>query len=362
VKFAAVLLLLFGGSAVITVFRMGFATPNDRAAAAVANGESSYHVSPGESTGLAPCDAGTSGTAEVRENLAARVHTKLAKGFAADAGDRPAQEALTAELLELLTDEHTPEIIRSLSPEELHTPFGSGALEHWLRVDAAEAARWLAEHSDPTEHHALLVARRLSEDLAALLVYSDELPAGTWREHVLHQASLEMAGTEPNAAAALAQRLAPGDARTNALETVAYAWFVSDAPAALSWVEDFADTALRERLLALGARAIAVSDPDLAAEWLVDAVTDEKTRRETALSLVETWAASDAPSAARWVAEFPLSASRERALELVVRGWLRSDPRAGIAWLQRLPERDRVLARLELDHGSSPSPPDPPDL
>lgn len=319
------------------------------------------HVSRPDTFGI-PSSVAVADAAFAPTDVCAIAHARPHNQLGTNAGGSPTPQTPAQNSRELLPPENVPTIVRSLSPEELHTPFGAEALKRWLSIDAAAASRWLAGRSDATEHHAWLVARRLGENRSELLAYCDALPASPWREKVLHQASLENAGTRPGAAIELAQRMVSSDERTNALETVAYAWFIEDATAALHWAGKIEDTALRERLLAVGARAIVVNDPDLAARWLVHAAIDERTRRETALRLVETWAACDPPKAARWVAEFPFQQSREHALEVVARGWLQSDPSGGVAWLQTLPERPRILARLEPDHGNSPSSPDPPDI
>jgi hypothetical protein len=279
--------------------------------------------------------------------IEASVHAKLQQWFRTTTGDTETQETLTKELLALLTDGNTREIIRALSPEELNTPFGRGALERWLKVDSAQAAGWLAARPDPTGEHAELVARRGLENPAELRAYCDQLPDGAWKQNVLNSASLEVVSKDPAAAVAFAQQMTPGAAKTNALETIAYDWFGRDLAAATQWTRTVEDPGLRERLLAVGAKAIATTDPDLAAGWLVTAVKTEGVLNETALGIVETWADQHPADAANWVARFSDAGPRKAAIDLLLSHWLKSDPAAANAWIQNLPDREIILAKLK---------------
>lgn len=288
-----------------------------------------------------------------KAELRATVRAKLQEWFATKTGDTETQERLTEELLTLLTDENTAEVIQELSAGEFNTPFATRALERWLTIDPSSAARWIGARPDAREEHALLVARRFLEDPAALRVYCDELPGGVWKESVLNFSSLEMASKDPVTAIAVAQSMVPGDSRTSALETITYAWFGRDLSAAAGWAKSVEDPVLRERLLAVGAKAIAVADPDLAVGWLVTAVKSEGLRNETALGVVETWADQHPAEAAKWVARFSDAGPRKPAINLVLNHWLKSDPASANAWLLSLPERDAVLARLKAEREPS---------
>jgi hypothetical protein len=90
---------------------------------------------------------------------------------------------------------------------------------------------------------------------------------------------------------------------------------------------------------------------------LVTAVKSEKILNDTALSVIESWAAQDPAKAAKWVALFPPQGPREAAVNLVVDRWLQSDPNAANAWLLTLPERDKVLARLKAEQDERQLPP-----
>lgn len=81
-------------------------------------------------------------------------------------------------------------------------PFDLAALERWLGVEPARAARWMAAQSETTEPQALLVARELLKTPADVRAYCDGLSDGDWKQYVLKNASLELAGRDPAEAAA----------------------------------------------------------------------------------------------------------------------------------------------------------------
>jgi hypothetical protein len=285
-------------------------------------------------------------------------HAKVKQWLVTKTGDAEAQDLLLEEFAALLTDENVAEVMQDLSPQEFDTPFSTKALDRWLKVDPLAAARWIAARADARDEHALTVARQLIERPADLRVYADLLPDGPWKQNVLNHASLELAGKDPAAAVSYAQKMTAGAEQTNALETIAYDWFGRDLTAATTWVKNVDDPALRERLFAVAAKAIAVNDPDLAAGWLVDAVKTEGVLHETALGLIETWADQQPAEAANWVARFSEAGPRQVAIDVLLSHWLKSNPAAANAWIQTLPERDAVLAKLQAEQAERDRAPD----
>jgi hypothetical protein len=284
------------------------------------------------------------------------LRTRLARWHQLTTGDADAQERLTAELTALLTDDNVAGIVHMLTADELDTPFGRAALARWLAVDPTAAA-WIAARPRATEAQALLVARVLGKEPARLQEFCDALPDSEWKQNFLSAAALECGAQNPVLAIEVAQRLAPGAAQTNALQTVAYDWATRDPRAASAWMLQIEDAALRESLLAVGTKALAFTDPDLATSWL-DALKPDGARSETALCVVETWVARDPVAAANWVARITTPELRAAAVELIARRWLRSDAATATVWLEKQPERDAVLAKLAAEAVGVPDPAD----
>jgi len=291
-------------------------------------------------TGLSPDSSG---------DVRTRVHLKLRQWLETKTGDTETQDRLLKELQAMLTDDNVAGIIQSLSSEELATPFGTAALERWLKVDAALAANWIAARPDATENQAWVVARKLLEDPAGLEGYCDQLPDGEWKQNVLNGAGLDVLSRDPVEAIHLAQRMSPDGARTNLLQTVAYDWMNRDPDTALDWIQGVDDPVLQEWLTVAGVKAYAATDPGLAAGWLVSTVKSDAILNETVPNLVEIWSAKDPAAAAGWVARFPKSGARDASVDIITCQWLQLDPEAAIAWILNLPDRESVLTRLKSD-------------
>lgn len=272
------------------------------------------------------------------ENFLASIHSQLLQWSETQTGDKNTQDRLMNGLLALLTDDNASIILRSLSPDELDTPFASAALRRWLQADPAHAARWIAASPNATEAHAWVVAQTLAENNASLPNFCDQLPDTPWKQNLLNYAGLDVLSQDPVAAISLAQRMNPGPPQTSLLQTVACDWIGRDPAAAMGWIMSVNDPSLRDQLVAAGAKSMATTDPDQAADWLVTTVQSEQVLHDTALSIVETWAAQDPAMVAGWVTQFPDGSTRSAALAIVSRYWLQSDPAAAAAWMQDLPE------------------------
>lgn len=287
------------------------------------------------------------------EETMALIHLKSRQWSETQTGDRETQDRLQNELLAMLTDDNAAEIIQSLSPEELDSPFGVSALFHWMKMDPVTAANWVASRPDATEDQAWVVAHNLFADGIDLQSYSDQLPDTGWKQKFLTDAGLGVLSKNPMEAINLAQRMNPGSAQTSLLQTVASDWIGSDPDKALDWIVSVNDPLLQEQLVAAGAKTYAATDPGLAAAWFVSSVKSEEVLNNNLPNLVEIWAAKDPPAAADWVAQFPDGDMRRAALDIIVSRWLQSDPGTASAWIQTLPEGDRILARLNSDRVES---------
>lgn len=261
-------------------------------------------------------------------------------------------------MLALLTDENAGRLMRSLSDDDRGTPFGRAALARWLHLDAFTAVSWLAAQPNPSDTEAQLAARNFVENPAGFESIVGVLPTSDWKQTLLREASLADAAAYPQDAVALAQRMQPGASRTDTLQTVAYDWMGRNPAAATEWIEHVTDPALRAPLLVAGAKAIAATDPDLAAHWLASLGASDRTAGDAMLCVVETWADHAPAQAAGWVAQLSAPAVREAAVGLVTERWLETDPSAAIAWIRQLPEHETILARLEQQQRELERPPD----
>jgi hypothetical protein len=278
-------------------------------------------------------------------NLRASIQAQLARWHAAQTDDEAGRDEVQQTLLALLTDGNAEAIARFLPAEDRATPFALAALERWLQRDPLTATNWLADQSAASEPQTLLAAHALLADPAASAATWDRLPDGAWKQTLLATAAREIADTDPARAISLAQRIEPGDGRTDTLQTIGYTWISRDPPAAARWILSLDDSTLRDPLLAVAAKSIALTDPELAISWW-QAIKSEKAAGETAISLADLWAARSPGDAATWVARFPAASVRDDAIDAVARQWLDVDSPAAETWIASLPDRDRVLARI----------------
>jgi hypothetical protein len=286
------------------------------------------------------------------------IGAKFAQWHATKTGDAEPRDRLTAEMIALLSDENAADIAQSLSSEELNTPFGLAALARWLEVDSIGAADWVATRADSTEAEALVVARKLLADPPGLAAFCDALPDVKWKQQFLGGAALEALPTDPRRAIDLGQRMSSGADQANVLQTIAYDWMTRDPVAASDWIVKTSDATVREQLLVAASKAIAATDPDLAAGWTIAAIKSQELRTDTALVVVEVWAAQDPARAANWVSRFPAGESRDTAVDTIVHRWINTDAAATEAWIQNLPDREAIRERLRKEQAARNHAPD----
>jgi len=314
-------------------------------------------ATPAASAAAAASAARARGSAGGREaGLSPQVREALRRAFEAWAhrqtGDTAAEQRILAELMALLTPENAPAIARVLTPDQLESPFGQEVLKSWLQTDTAGAAAWIASRPAPTEMQALLVTRQWLAAPDKFQAFCDQLPDTGWKQTLLSTAGKEALAADPTTAAAFAQRMDPGPAQTDTLETIAWSWISRNSSAATAWIGQVADPALREQLAAVGTRAIALTDPDLAASWMASSVKSPALLNTTSLSLAEIWAGENAAQAADWSAKIADPATRQAAVNLVAKLWMESDTKAAEAWIRKQPEAPAIISALEAEQAA----------
>lgn len=290
------------------------------------------------------------------KDVKALIRLKLTQWGQTQTEDEASRERLLETMKSLLTNENASELTRMMSDEELSSPFGLLAFEQWLKANPAEAAQWMSSQAGATDLQARLVAQQLLSDGQALNTYCNNLPDTGWKQTFLGEASLIAVAKNPPQAAALAKQMKPGKEQTNALETIVYDWATRDLSGAIGLVETIADPTLHEKTLIMTAKAIAMGDPDLGAQWLSSAVKTEGAVKETAQSIVEIWAQKSPEDAAKWLLHSTDVNLRADAVNALARAWLKVDPNAAQAWVRTLPERERVEKMLKEEQAEREQP------
>lgn len=253
-----------------------------------------------------------------------------------DPDDEEGRRQLMTELLAMVTDENVVEVIQSLSPDELNTPFGMGALRHWMRLDPTIATDWLAARPDSTKEQILAVAEDWTSNPDGLQQYMDQLPQSRWKQNFLEQASSAALSDDPSEAIKLAWEMDSGDAQTNLLRSAACKWISTDPNAALDWITSISDPSLREQLTASAAQSYALTDPSLSMSWLTSQVQSTPLIKDAACNILETWVSTDPVSAAAWVSGISDGDLKTEASKIVFNHWSQTDPNAASAWAESL--------------------------
>src|SRR5579871_2718933 len=264
----------------------------------------------------------------------------------ADADDEDERARLLQEMLALITDGNVAEIVQSLSAEEMETPFGAGALHHWMQADPVNATNWAANRPATTDQQTLAIADDWITRQQGLQDCIAQLPDTEWKQSFLAGLGSEISGKDPHAAIQFAEQMTPGNAQENLLKSVACDWVETDPTSALDWAANVKDPALRDKLVASAVQAYALVDPAQAATWLVSEVKSHEMVDAAAVNITETWAAQDPAAAAQWVAMFPAGDTRDSAVNSVLVHWLQTDRSAALSWVQTLPEGTGILASL----------------
>lgn len=191
------------------------------------------------------------------------------------------------------SDARPPAVARPASGEATATPTSasreepppddSDAAAAWARAHPEAAVRWMTgappgasrdavaevaceemAEVDPTAAVSLaerfgsrcpglrenLVQQWADHDTAAAAAYAMRQPPGPDRDQLLERVAFSRARADPAAAAKLvAQDIAPGPVRDDAVVSVIHQWMLRDAPAAVAWVRSFPPGALRTRAL-----------------------------------------------------------------------------------------------------------------
>jgi len=277
------------------------------------------------------------------------IHSRLREWSERKMGDKATDDRLTNELNDLLTDENAGKIIKLLAPEELHSPFGTSALVHWMKVDPITAADWVASRPDASDDQAWVIAHNLAANGIDLTSYAGRLPDGKWKQTYLLDAGIQVLSGDPGEVISLASQMDPGSAQTNLLQTAVTAWMSTDPDSTKNWIMTVSNPAIRDQLIAAAAKAYASSDPRQAVTWAVSTMSSGRACNDTIVNIVNNWSANDPADAAWWVSQLPDGDARTSAAGALLAHWMQSNRSAATTWAQSMPEGNKILARLSAD-------------
>ncbi len=223
-------------------------------------------------------------------------------------------------------------------------------------LDPQRAAAWLMAGDNklvdfPMAGHILAgtVGKEwVRQDPAAALAWARSLPENQ-RGGAYVGVLATLAGTDPAAAAKLANELEAGGARQNVIGDIAGAWAKKSPQQAYTWAQSL-EGADRHKAMERAMSGWASHDPLAAAKQLEQLPADQITGG-LIKSVVEPWTIQSPTAAAQWTVNQPAGEATNQALGSVMWNWTKQDPAAASSWLSGQPPgelRDAGISGLAL--------------
>jgi len=140
-------------------------------------------------------------------------------------------------------------------------------------------------------------------------------PEGAKRDTIAEMVCLQIAETNPAAAAALADSYGAGC--TNVLENLVMQWAGQDIHAASNWAATKPPSAQRDNLLSRIAFVESKTYPENAATLVAELIPPGQIQDEAAISVLYQWAQKDPRAAMKWAQTFSAGALHDRAVNEV---------------------------------------------
>ena len=207
----------------------------------------------------------------------------------------------------------------------------------WAKRDPIAAVEYLAKNDRDDAMQFEAMATWASDDPDAAEAWARANHEGNGANDWLVGVIKGLAGTDPMRAGALIAEI--GDRpqsreRQQALESVMPYVMEQGGDFARTWIEGLGDGRLQSNGAMWMGRKMANRDPEAAASW-IESLGTKEARREASELVAQRFASKDLAGAQSWVKSLPED-TRTEAAEGVVSVMARDDPRAAVAWLEKL--------------------------
>ncbi len=234
------------------------------------------------------------------------------------------------------TENRAIAMINLTDSEEPEAPIRS-----WAKENPSAAATFAEQQPDPVVRRDALnqVALVWAEtDVTKAIAWASQLPVDEAKADILINLGYELARTEPVKALALAATLSSESGRDDLMVHAVSQWATTDALAATKRACAIPELALRERVLASIAMAMADQTPEAAVILTTQALWPGESQKQAAIAIVQRWAQQDPQGAASWVQQFPAGDLQETAVRNLIAVWSQSGSEKPVEWLNSLPE------------------------
>ncbi len=197
-------------------------------------------------------------------------------------------------------------------------------LQHLANTNLNSLERWAGNQpEEPLRIWAFetVALQRCQENTTDALTWAQGLGSSSAEVAAAIQVATGAARDEPIAALGLAARLPVSPARDDCLAYGVAQWAARDPERAAEWANAVPEEAVRARLLARVAIAMADADPVAAARWVATGVSPGPHQANAAAAVAQRWAQQDRSAAQLWVDAFsdlPLRATASEAIRQAV--------------------------------------------
>lgn len=173
----------------------------------------------------------------------------------------------------------------------------------------------------------------LSKPLRGLLDHALTLESAE-REKELAEIAWDAIETDPKLAHEAMGRLSPGSPeKIRLIQHHALRLAEENIDDAVAWAESLENETEKSAALSHIAIALAETDPQRAAQLLMEADIPGRDFEVAVVQVIQRWAATSPPEAAAWVSHFPPNPTREAGVKIIAERWLPDDASAAFAWL-----------------------------
>lgn len=260
----------------------------------------------------------------------------LAKLLAWDDDDRPdLREQRLRELAALLDGTNAWDIIADVPANLMGYAFAVPSVRERLMSDPAAALDWMSKCPNVQSQLQTFLQDWSQSDKNAMLQTISALPAGPWKEQVVAAAANEALTTDPASAVGLAMQM--NVSQNPWLDMAMMEWAKQDPYAAAQKANQAGDVYLQQQLFKDVTVGLAGNNPQQAADFAQQFITDEKTLNGSIGEIAWAWALQDPASASVWLGQLPDGEAQQSALLNLMEVWGNHDPNAATTWVENLP-------------------------
>ena len=218
-----------------------------------------------------------------------------------------------------------------------------GSVGVWARTDPSAASEFALNIKNPYERHGVIesVARRwarqeTSESLEWALSMQDED-----RNRATRSIIEEIADYDPKQAAEVLSEISSslssdgtgGRLHRDIASEVAERWASTNPEEAAEWIVDLPESHhIKHEAAQRVADRWASANPEAAAEWAVELPESDNIRRQAVERVADRWLKYDSLSASEWIADMPAGKARDAATGELVRNISDNDPASALSW------------------------------